>query len=466
MPKTKILCTIGPATWDKEILKDIIKNGMAVARINGAFADVTELDRVAKIIRSISKDVALMLDIKGTEVRLNKFKESLIIKKGDKVIIGSGREDKIYPVTYPDLYRDLKQGDNLVIDDGKVKLTVVDIQDKKIHTKVVEGNEISPGKSINTPGIALSNPALTEIDKEQMKFAVKDNWDFVAASFVRSKKDIEAVKSELKGSLIKIFAKVEDAQGIENIDEIIDVADGIIIARGDLGVEIPFEKIPMIQKKIITKCLLKAKPVVVATHMLESMIESPVATRAEINDVANAVFDGSDILWLSAESSKGKYPREAVKTLKQVAIEAEKYVLPEILDGEPEINPITVALAKGVLDIARSLPIDKIVVATGSGKTARIISSFRPKQPIIALTSNETYKRQLNATWGVKAMVMETVESDRDKAISKVVKKALEEKLLKKSDLILVVRGTTPSSQNTNSLEVGIVGEMINKLTD
>lgn len=462
MPRTKILCTLGPSSWDKPVLQEMIENGMTIARVNGAYADIEELQRVAKLVRSISKEVALMLDIKGAQVRLNKFEESITVQPGDEIIIGSSAEDTMYPITYPELYRDLEKGHTLLIDDGRVKLEVVKIQDAKIKAKVIYGKKILPGKTISTPGIPLSNPPITKRDIEQIKFAVKDNWDYIAASFVRNKDDILQVKKHAKDSLIKVMAKIEDEQGVKNIEEIIDVSNGIIIARGDLGVEMPYEKIPALQKHITTRCLLKAKPAIVATHMLESMLENPNPTRAEINDVANAVFDGCDVVWLSAETTTGKYPVEAVKTLARISLESEKYVVPEILYGEPEdINPITVALARGVIDICESLPIDKIIVATGTGKTARVISSFKPKQPIIALTSNDIYQRQLQATWGVIPRVLFTEDVSRDKGIKKIAKKIISEGLVKKDDLILVIRGTTPITKRTNSLEVGLAKEFL-----
>lgn len=463
MAKTKIVCTIGPASWEKDTLTDMVKHGMTIARINGAFADTAEMARVAKIIRSVSKEVALMIDTKGTEVRLNKFTTPLKIKKGDEVIIGSSKDDEIYPITYPELYRDLKEGHILFLDDGKIKVEVIAIKNKKIHVKVLQGEEILPGKSINTPGIPLSNDPITENDIQQIKFAIKDNWDMVAASFVRNAEDINIVRKHLGDANIQIYAKIEDQQGVNNIDEILDVADGIIIARGDLGVEIPFERIPVIQKELVTRCLLKAKPAIVATQMLESMIENPNPTRAEITDVANAIFDGCDAVWLSAESSKGKYPVESVKTLERISLETEKYVIPEILYGSPDINPITVALARGVIDICESLSIDKIVVATGTGKTARVISSFKPKQPIIAFTANDTYKRQLQGTWGVTPVVLYTTEEDRDKGIKKIASKAINDGYVKADDLILIIRGTTPITKRTNSLEVGVAKELAGK---
>ncbi len=460
--KTKILCTIGPASWEPKVLEEMIDHGMTIARINGAYADVAELKRVASLIRDISKDVALMLDIKGTEVRLNKFDNPVPIEIGQEVVIGSSDEELMYPITYPDLYKDLDRRDMLMLDDGKVKLEVTKIFKGKIFTKVIFGKEINPGKTINTPGIPLSNPPITARDVEQIEFAIKDKWDYVAASFVRSKEDILEVKKHTGRSPIKIMAKIEDAQGVENLESILDECDGVIVARGDLGVEMPFERIPIIQKEMVMKCLEKAKPAIVATHMLESMIENPNATRAEISDVANAVFDGCDSVWLSAETSKGKNPIDSVKTLQRISLESEKYVSPEILYSQPvDVNPITVALARAVIDVCESLPVDKIVVATGTGKTARVISSYKPRQPIIALTSTDTYKRQLQATWGVTPITLVTKEKDRDKGMKKIVNKVLDEGLVKKSEMIVVIRGTTPLTKRTNTLEVGIAGKMI-----
>ena len=460
--KTKIVCTIGPATWDKKILKEMIDHGMTIARFNGAYADVDEGKKFAELIRSISDNIALMFDIKGTEVRLNKFDEEIDIKPGGEVVIGSTKEDKIYPITYPDLYKDLKPGDNLRLDDGRVGLKVKQIKDRKIICEVIYGEKLFPGKTINTPGIPLNNPPITKRDIRQIEFAVKDGWDFIAVSFVRHAKDILEVKKYTKGSDIKLIAKVEDEQGVENIDEIIDVSDGVIIARGDMAVELPFENIPIIQKEIITKCLLKAKPAIVATQLLDSMKKNNFPTRAEISDVSNAVLDGTDSLWLSGETASGKYPVLSVKTLEKIAKKAEEYIVPAVLDVDLRDDPITASVAKGVLDVCEELPIKAIIVATGTGKTARVISSFRPSQPIIALTYKEIHRRQLQMTWGIIALALEDQEDkDRDRGVKKIVKKVLSEKLIQKDDMVVVVRGTNINKGYSNAIEVGIVKDMI-----
>lgn len=441
------------------------KAGMNIARVNGAYADISELDRVAKDIRSISKDIALVLDIKGTEVRLNKFKGAIKIKPGEEIVIGTTKKDKLYPETYPNLYKDLKKGDVIFIDDGKVKLKIAKVGYQGISCKVLEGKEILPGKTINTPTSQLNNPPITKRDVEQIKFVIKDDWDFVAASFVRRVDDINQVKKFTKNSGIKILAKVENDEGVENINEIITACDGIIVARGDLGVEIPYKKVPMIQKEIITKCLLQAKPAIVATHMLESMRENTTPTRAEISDIANAVLDGSDCVWLSAETSTGKYPVKSVTALSNISQEADGHLEPIILATKaPYIKDTTIAIAKAAIEICESLPIDKIIVDTGSGKTARVVSSYKPKQPIIAITNNDICRRQLQLTWGVQAVTGVMRFKDRDTGIRRVAAKALDSKLVKPNDFVVIIRGTTPYAGMTNSLEVGVAKELAKHL--
>jgi pyruvate kinase len=271
--RTKIVCTIGPASWDPAVLTEMIKNGMNVARVNGAFADVAELERVENLIRGISNDVALMLDIKGTEVRLNRFGEPFDVAIDEIVEIGNSDQHRIFPATYPNLYQDLEIGQHMLFDDGNVEMVVVEItSDGIIKGKVIRPGKFKEGKSINTPGAKLKNPPLTEKDKEQMEFVRERGWEFVAASFIRDKDDAQLVYSLLKGYATKLIAKIEDVHGVTNIDEIIPEVDGVMVARGDMAVEMPFEKIPMIQKDLIFKCNMAGKPVIVATQMLESMI--------------------------------------------------------------------------------------------------------------------------------------------------------------------------------------------------
>src|SRR3990172_442029 len=350
--RTKIVCTIGPSSWPVPVLTKMVEAGMNVARLNGAFADVAELDRVAKLVRSISPDVALLLDIKGHEVRLNKFSEDIAVEPGKEIIIGSTDKDPIYPITYPELYKEITAGQLILIDKGETKLVLKRIEDGKIYASVVNGTVIKGGKGMNFPGAKLSNPALTPRDIEQIAFCVKDNWEFVAASFVRNAEDVRTVRKHLEGSSTRLISKIEDQQGADNFDEILKESDGIMVARGDMGAEIPIERLPILQKEFIYKCNQAAKPVITATNMLESMIEKPLPTRAEITDVANAVLDGTDALMTSGETSGGKYPLESVETMSKIAVENEKYLLPDIMDAlQLDDHYVGVAMANAAFQV-------------------------------------------------------------------------------------------------------------------
>ena len=439
MKKTKIVATIGPSSWPKSVMRAMINNGMNTARINGAFADTAELKRVAELVRSISKEVALMLDIKGHEIRLNKFEPDLTIKEGDEVVIGSSAKDKIYPFTYPNLYKDLKIGAKLLVDDGEVELLVTKILNEKIYTKVLSGKIIKKGKSINTPGLKLSNPPLTKRDIEQIEFCIKDGWDFVSASFIRDLTDVRAVQKHTNGSHMKIIAKIEDAYGLKNYDEILTEVEGIMVARGDLGVEIPYEQLPIAQKEMIRKANEMGKPVITATQMLESMVEKPRPTRAEVSDVANAIFDGTDAIMLSGETSSGKYPIEAVKVMNKVAMETEKFIKPQLLAGDPDGPEVTDALAKAAFEVCTNLDINCVIVATRTGRTARLLSRFKIKQPIFTFVSEEYYLRRMNLSRGIYSYIFPKKYRDRDHALAGIIELVIKKKLVKESDKVLVV---------------------------
>lgn len=413
LPKTKIVCTLGPSSWTPEVLKEMIDNGMTVARVNGAFADVEEMKRVAETIRSISRNVALMIDIKGHEVRMNKFKYDVEIKPGDKVVLGSTDKDYVFIETYPDLYKSLNTGTKLVSSDGNTVLIVEKIEDGKIYTNVLQGTKLSKGKSINVPGVFLNNPPITERDIEQIRFAVEDNWDFVAASFIRCKEDVDVVKNLLIGSHTKVISKIEDTFGIKNIDDIITASEGIMIARGDMGVELPYYNVPHIQKDIIKKCNAAIKPVIVATQMLESMIENALPTRAEVSDIANAIMDGTDAIMLSGETTAGRYPIECVKVMKNVAIETESNVynqkdfsqFPEIYcDIRDEGTELAIAMAQSVANLSYKIPEAKVLVDTKTGFSARLIAQYNLKNTLLALTPYDYYARRLALSKGIVSL--------------------------------------------------------------
>ena len=439
--KTKIVCTIGPASWGEDILKKMIKAGMNVARINGAFADITELKRVSELIRSLSTDVALLLDVKGHEIRLSKFSSSIHIEVGQEFIIGSCPEHGIYPVTYPELYKDINVGQILLIDKGLTTLEVVKIEDEKIYTKVITGNTISSGKGMNVPGAHLKNDPITKIDKEQIEFVVKDGWDFIAASFVRNAGDIKILRQELGESNIQVISKIEDQQGVDNFEEILKVSDGIMIARGDMGSEMPYEKLPILQKEMIYKCNKVAKPVITATNMLESMCESVIPTRAEITDVANAILDGTDAIMTSGETSSGKYPVESIEAMTRIAKENEKYLLTEILESEQlEGSEINIAISNAAFEFVTELDsITKFLVCTQSGITARLLARLNFSIPIYALVSNNSLMRQLNLSKNIYSIKYEKQFNDRDRAVKEIMDFAIESKLINKDDKILLI---------------------------
>lgn len=438
--KTKIVCTIGPACWDPEILEKMIRSGMDVARVNAAFSDVAELERVAKLIRTISTDVALMLDIKGNDVRCNDFDSPINLKKGDELIIGNKPEDGVYPKNHPELYKDMKVGDKVYFDDGKVVVEITKIEDGKMYTKTIVENELKPGKSMNTPGVRLSLPTITSIDKEQIDFAIKDDWDFVAASYVRDGKDAQEVRDYLKGTDLKIIAKIEEPLGVENIDEILKIVDGVMVARGDMAVEMPYERIFAIQKMLIAKCNAAGKPVITATQVVYTMTQNPFPTRAEITDVANAVWDGTDAIMTSGETSVGKYPVEAVETIATIAYENEQYLEPTILEPfQLEDREKAVAIANAAFELAVSTDATKIIVMSQSGTTVRLMARYNLPMKIYAFVTKEIFKRQLAMTKNVVPMIFTKKHEDRTKAIEYVIESSLEKGIITKTDKVIIV---------------------------
>ncbi|MBD3362651.1 pyruvate kinase [Candidatus Dojkabacteria bacterium] len=438
--RTKIVCTLGPSTWDKKSISRLFKAGMNVARINTAFIeDLKELKEIADIVRSISSEIALMLDIKGNDVRLNNFSTPIKLKKGDEIVIGSSTGDQIYPANYLDLYKDLKKGDELFFDDGYVKVVVEKISKKKIYCKVREGEVLNPGKSLNTPGIYLSLPPITKKDKEQIDFCVKDGWDFVAASYIRDKKDAQAVMKYLKDTNVHVIAKIEEGMGVSNIEDIIQVVDGIMIARGDMAVEMPYEQIPSIQKMVISLCNIAAKPVINATEVVNSMKNQPRPTRAEITDVANAILDGTDAIMTSGETSVGRYPDEAVRAISRIAVENEKYLESMLIESRiKKQDQIAVAMTEAAFQVIFELDINKVFVITQTGTTARMLSRYDLPVEIDAFVPNDTIKRQLAMTKGVTSYVFPPQHKTEDYSLLKLVEYAINNDLTKSSDKILI----------------------------
>lgn len=405
LKKTKIVCTIGPSSWDPEVMKNMIDAGMNCARVNGAFADEAEIDKVTKLVRDVSDKVSLMMDVKGPEVRMNKFAAALPLKPGDKIIIGNDDSSEIYPANYPNLYTHLEVGQRILIGDGDVELKIVNIEGDKMHTEVVFGEVLKPGKAMNLPGATIASQILTEKDKANLAHSIKMGWDFVSASFIQNAEAAREVNEFLKGSKMKLIAKIEDQAGVDNIDEILDEVDGIMVARGGLGVELGLEYVPIVQRILIEKAIFAGKIVITATQMLESMTTNPRPTRAEANDVATAIFLGTDSVMLSGESSAGEYPVEAVQFMSRVAEVSEPLLNPtqyhEALDVETQIQE----LANTAIELAVSTEgLDAIVVYDTDGELARMIGRNMPYEPVIAVIEDAQVARFLSIAKGVVAV--------------------------------------------------------------
>jgi len=464
--KTKVVCTIGPATWEPEVLKKLIAQGMTVARINASFADANEIKRVTQLIRSISNEVAVLLDLKGHKIRISDFGDPIELTAGQELILDTDPDSEHITVSYKNLHKDMKVGGSILIDDGKIKLVVQKIEGTKLICKVLNRATLKRLKTVNVPGTYLSFDPLTAKDKEDIQAGIEANVDLIAGSFVRDYADVKAIQDRIADTDIQIIAKIEDPLGVKNFDEILENVYGIMVARGDLGVEIPYAQVPVLQKEFIRKCNEVGKPVIVATHMLESMTASPSPTRAETSDVANAIFDGTDAIMLSAETSTGSYPVEAVETMCNIGYFVEPMMSNKGLPKEPELSklqaynkayindmaPSAVAISKGTAEVSESLPIKAIIMVSSGGFTARMLSRHKISQPIYAFVSNERVARKLALVRGVYAYPIKELSNDRDTAFKQIIDKAKEDKLVSKGDLVAITIGAQAFSDTQASL--------------
>ena len=477
MRKTKIVCTLGPATNDVEIMKQLIHNGMDAARINFSHGTYeTHAETIAKLKQAreeLNAPIPLILDTKGPEIRVKTFKEDKVRLEEDATFTLTTREVEgdvnIVSVTYADLPKDVHRGSRILIDDGLIELKVEDITETDVVCKVVNGGVVKSRKGVNLPGVEVNMPSLMEKDIEDLKFGVENGFDIVAASFIRSAEDVLKIRRVLEengGGQMHIISKIENQQGVENIDKILEASDGIMVARGDLGVEIPPEEVPLVQKILIAKANRIGKPVITATQMLESMVHSPRPTRAEANDVANAIFDGSDAIMLSGETAAGAYPLEAVATMARIALKAESavdYAAKLANTTEPARVNITNAISMAACATAAELKTAAITTVTKSGFTARMISRYRPACPLIASTSDETVWRQMNLIWGCKPMLY-TGELPRGGVFDTALEIAVKSGLLKNGDTVVSALGMPLGfSGATNTLRVDIVGDVLCK---
>ncbi len=464
MRSTKIICTMGPNTDKKTVMKSLVKNGMNVARFNFSHGDHEEQRERMNLLKNVREEldrpVAILLDTKGPEIRTG------LLEGGKKVTLKEGSEFILYTeemtgnaagccVTYPGLAKDVKAGDRILIDDGLIELKVKQIKSGNIVCHVENGGELGERKGVNVPNVKVKLPAVTEKDIDDILFGIQQDIDFIAASFIRSAKGVKEIRKILKenhAEHISIIAKIENAEGVENIDEIIEASDGIMVARGDLGVEIPAQEVPHIQKMIIKKCNERYVPVITATQMLDSMIRNPRPTRAEVADVANAIYDGTDAVMLSGETAAGKYPIEALKMMNEIAENTEQYV-----DYEKYIHHRTmyeqskISSAIGIASVrtARNIGAACIVTPTMSGKTARLISNFRPSMPIYAVTPNEMVQHKMQLYWGViplKGYIKDTTENIIVNAMETIKSK----RLVRKGQTVVITAGD-PATNNTKA---------------
>lgn len=447
--KTKIICTIGPASIQKKIIDKMDKAGMNGVRINTAYGNLDQYKSIIENVRDIA-ETPIILDIKGPEIRLYS-KEEKYVQENEFIKIGFKNEDIRFN---HDFYDEIGPGDEVYIDNGKIWTRIVGKNEGIVKLKVIDGGKISNGKGVNIPNKGFAIPTLSEKDLEIIEFAKELGVEYIALSFTRNAEDVRKVKeSGYKGAII---AKIENSKGVTNFDEILEIAECIMIARGDLGVEIETERVPMIQKTIIKKCNQEGKTVITATEMLESMINDQIPSRAEVSDIANAILDGTDAIMLSGETSIGKYPIESVSMMSRIACETEKSVQSNVVDGK-FIN-ITDTISKAVQRISTSMPLDKIVAITRSGYTARMIARLKISQPIIAVTSDETVKKQLKLVYGVYPMKMEYHK--KDDPILVVAKKLHSKKMIEDKETVLFTAAfRTTQEHASNLIEIHNVSE-------
>lgn len=475
MRKTKIVCTLGPATDDENVLRQLMLEGMSVARMNFSHGSHEEqkkrLDMVKKLRKELGLPVAALLDTKGPEIRIGDIEGGKVeLKKGQTFVLTT--EDivgnaEIVSITYKQLYKDVKPGDSILIDDGLIGMEVQKIDGEEIVCQVKNGGFISNHKGVNVPGVELKMPFVSQKDYEDIVFAAEQDYDFIAASFTRTADDILEIRKILEekgGQYIHIIAKIENMQGVENCEEILRVADGIMIARGDMGVEIPLEEVPVIQKKLIRMALKASKPVITATQMLDSMIKNPRPTRAETSDVANAIYQGTGAIMLSGETAAGAYPIEAVRTMARIAERTEKDIdysrefKPRRLAERPDV---TNAISHATCTTAMDLNAAAIVAVTKSGRTVGRIAKYRPSCPIIGCATHSRVCRQLSLMWGVIPVEMQEEET-ADDLFDHAVKLSEDKKLISRGDLVVITAGVPLGlSGTTNMLKVQVAGNTL-----
>ncbi len=469
--KTKIIATIGPSSSSKSVLRKLISSGMNLARLNFSHGSREEHQKVIKNLRAISmetkKPVGIILDLQGPKIRTGTLKEgkTVFLEKNKTIQITAkqiqGSVD-IISTTYKNLSKDVKKGDKILLDDGLIELKILSKIKDTVTCKIISGGILKEHKGINLPGVKVSAPSLTEKDRKDLLFGIKKDVDFFALSFVRKANDLKHIKSVLKkhGSDIPVIAKIEKPEAVDNIDEILKIADAVMVARGDLGVELNPEMVPKIQKQIIYKAILANKPVITATQMLETMTENPIPTRAEASDVANAIYDGTDAVMLSGETALGKYPDKAVKMMARIAAETESspFMKYNIQYEKGRQDLVTRAVAQSCVNILSEVNAKAIVTFSISGKTSKLISKQRPSSPIYAFSPSKKINNRLSLVWGVIPLLIPPI-NDTKRIIESGEKIIISNKFAKKNDLIIIVTGLALKSGSTNLIKIHTIGK-------
>jgi pyruvate kinase len=473
--RAKIVCTLGPAVDTPELVRTLVETGMDVARLNMSHGTHAEHRRRYDMVRQASDDtghgVGIIADLQGPKIRLETFTEGRVeLVKGARFVITTRDvegDTTICGTTYKDLPRDVGEGDPILVDDGKLRLRVVEVRGEDVTTEVEVGGRVSDHKGLNLPGVAVSVPALSEKDKDDLRWALRTSVDFVALSFVRSASDVEDVRSIMRdeGVMLPVIAKIEKPQAIDNLDEVVKAFDAFMVARGDLGVECPLEDVPFLQKRVIDKARRNAKPVIVATQMLESMVSNPRPTRAEASDVANAVLDGADAVMLSGETSVGEFPIETVETMARIVASTEDHALASMaaIDWQPQTRGGVIA--KAAAEVGDRVGAKYLVAFTQSGDSARRLSRYRGRLPVLAFTPVAKVRSQLSMSWGVETFLTQDVEHT-DEMVRQVDEALLEIGRVSEGDQVVIIAGSPPGIPgSTNAMRIHRMGDAINEVT-
>lgn len=467
---TKIIATISDRRCDVDFLRSLFIEGMNVVRLNTAHQSPKDALKVIKNVRAVSDRIALLLDTKGPEIRTTDLEEEIYLNHGDRIKIrgrnGIPAETNTFLVSYSEFVNDLDVGKRILVDDGELELLVVERSREFLLVEAQNEGVIKNNKSINVPGVSINLPSLSEKDREFIDFAIENDLDFIAHSFVRKREDVMEIQRILdeKSSSIKIIAKIENQEGVDNIDEILDCVYGIMVARGDLAIEIPAERIPVIQRLIVKKCIECKKPVIIATQMLHTMINNPRPTRAEVSDIANAIYNRTDAIMLSGETAYGKYPVESVRIMTSVAREVESALKP---DEEQQLtrinNEITAVLARSAVRASLQLPIKAVVIDTLTGRTGRYLASFRGNVPVYAVCYSTRVMRELALSYGVEADFGKALDS-RDEFVKQSLCSLMDKHYFTDEDLVLIIGGSFGPTRGVSFMEISRVKDLTQKV--